>query len=89
MAKFGEVMLGKGIVWAKDTPNFIGNRIGIQGIGKVLQVILEDGILPAEADALFGAAMGRPKTAIFVQLTSLVSTNNGTRCRKLLQSVPE
>lgn len=65
MAKFGEVMLGKGIVWAKDTPNFIGNRIGIQGIGKVLQAIMEDGILPAEADALFGASMGRPKTAIF------------------------
>ncbi|PIE70864.1 MAG: 3-hydroxyacyl-CoA dehydrogenase [Deltaproteobacteria bacterium] len=65
MAKFGEVYLGKGIVWAKDTPNFIGNRIGIQGIGKILQACVEDGILPAEADALFGPSMGRPRTAVF------------------------
>ncbi len=34
IAEFGERVLGKGIVWAKDTPNFIGNRIGIHGIGK-------------------------------------------------------
>jgi hypothetical protein len=33
MADFGERKLGKGIVWAKDTPNFIGNRIGVQSIG--------------------------------------------------------
>lgn len=65
IAWFGELVLGKGIVWAKDTPNFIGNRIGIQGIGKVLQAILEDGISVSEADAIFGPAMGRPRTAIF------------------------
>ncbi|MDY0164740.1 3-hydroxyacyl-CoA dehydrogenase/enoyl-CoA hydratase family protein [Desulfobotulus sp.] len=65
MAKFGEVNLGKGIVWAKDTPNFIGNRIGIQGIGVVMQKVVEQGITIAEADALFGPAMGRPKSAIF------------------------
>jgi 3-hydroxyacyl-CoA dehydrogenase len=65
VAWFGEVVLGKGIVWAKDTPNFIGNRIGIQGIGKVLQAIVEEGISVSEADALFGPAMGRPRTAIF------------------------
>ncbi|MGM0418036.1 MAG: 3-hydroxyacyl-CoA dehydrogenase/enoyl-CoA hydratase family protein [Thermodesulfobacteriota bacterium] len=65
VAWFGEVVLGKGIVWAKDTPNFIGNRIGIQGIGRVMQAIVEDGISVAEADALFGPQMGRPKTAIF------------------------
>jgi 3-hydroxyacyl-CoA dehydrogenase len=58
-------VLGKGIVWAKDTPNFIGNRIGIQGIGRVMQAIVEDGISVSEADALFGPQMGRPRTAIF------------------------
>lgn len=65
IAKFGEVYLGKGIVWAKDTPNFIGNRIGIQGMGRVMQAVVEDGITIAEADALLGPAMGRPRTAIF------------------------
>jgi len=66
MERFGEVNLGKGIVWAKDTPNFIGNRIGIQGIGKIMQAVATaDGITVADVDALFGPAMGRPKTAIF------------------------
>nr|MDJ0883772.1 3-hydroxyacyl-CoA dehydrogenase family protein [Desulfobacterales bacterium] len=32
MADFGERIMGKGIVWAKDTPNFVGNRIGVQGM---------------------------------------------------------
>ncbi len=65
MATFGEKNLGKGIVWAKDTPNFVGNRIGIQGIGAVMNAMLEDGLSIPEVDALFGPALGRPKTAIF------------------------
>ena len=43
MADFGERILGKGIVWAKDTPNFVGNRIGIHGMVRSMQVMLEDG----------------------------------------------
>ncbi len=62
---FGERILGKGIVWAKDTPNFVGNRIGVQGIVKAMQLMLEDGLTIPEVDALFGTAMGRPKTAMF------------------------
>lgn len=65
MARFGEVNLGKGITRAKDTPNFIANRIGIQGMGKVMQSMVEDDLTIAEVDALFGPAMGRPSTAIF------------------------
>ena len=65
ISNYGETMLGKGIVWAKDTPNFIGNRIGIHGIGKAMQIMLEDGLTIPEVDAIFGAPMGRPKTAIF------------------------
>jgi 3-hydroxyacyl-CoA dehydrogenase len=65
MADFGERILGKGIVWAKDTPNFIGNRIGVQGIVKAMQLMLEDGLTIPEVDALFGTAMGRPRTAMF------------------------
>ena len=65
MAKFGEKHLGKGIVWAKDTPNFVGNRIGVQGIGKIMQAMVEENMTIPEVDAIFGPALGRPKTAIF------------------------
>jgi 3-hydroxyacyl-CoA dehydrogenase len=65
MADFGERILGKGIVWAKDTPNFIGNRIGVQGMVKSMQLMLEDGLTIPDVDAIFGPAMGRPKTAMF------------------------
>jgi 3-hydroxyacyl-CoA dehydrogenase len=65
MADFGERNLGKGIVWAKDTPNFVGNRIGVQGIVKAMQLMLEDGLTIPEVDALFGTTMGRPRTAMF------------------------
>jgi 3-hydroxyacyl-CoA dehydrogenase len=65
MADFGERILGKGIVWAKDTPNFVGNRIGVQGMVKAMQLMLEEGVSIPEVDALFGPAMGRPRTGMF------------------------
>ena len=65
MADFGERILGKGVVWAKDTPNFVGNRIGVQGMVKVMQLMLEEKISIPEVDALFGPAMGRPRTGMF------------------------
>ncbi|MEW5736132.1 MAG: 3-hydroxyacyl-CoA dehydrogenase NAD-binding domain-containing protein [Thermodesulfobacteriota bacterium] len=65
IADFGERILGKGIVWAKDTPNFIGNRIGVQGMVQAMQFMVEDKLTIPEVDALFGPAMGRPKTAMF------------------------
>nr|WP_320190649.1 3-hydroxyacyl-CoA dehydrogenase NAD-binding domain-containing protein [uncultured Desulfobacter sp.] len=71
IARFGERNLGKGIVWAKDTPNFVGNRIGVQGIGACIKFMHEDKMTIPEVDALFGPALGRPKTAIF-KTTDLV-----------------
>jgi len=65
IADFGEKRLGKGIVWAKDTPNFIGNRIGIHGLGLTMKMMLTDGLTIPEVDAIFGPPLGRPKTAIF------------------------
>jgi 3-hydroxyacyl-CoA dehydrogenase len=65
VSDFGERILGKGIVWAKDTPNFIGNRIGVQGLARTMQLLEEHGLTIPEVDALFGPAMGRPKTAMF------------------------
>ncbi|MCK5695862.1 MAG: 3-hydroxyacyl-CoA dehydrogenase/enoyl-CoA hydratase family protein [Desulfobacula sp.] len=71
VAAFGEKNLGKGIVWAKDTPNFVGNRIGIQGIGAILKAMPEYEMTIPEVDAIFGPGLGRPKTAIF-KLVDLV-----------------
>ena len=65
VADFGERILGKGIVWAKDTPNFVGNRIGVQGMVRAMQLMVEEDMTIAEVDAIFGPAMGRPKTAMF------------------------
>ncbi|MBU2489971.1 MAG: enoyl-CoA hydratase/isomerase family protein, partial [Proteobacteria bacterium] len=65
MADFGERILGKGIVWAKDTPNFIGNRIGVQGMVQAMRFMVEAGLSIPEVDATFGPLMGRPKTAMF------------------------
>ncbi|MBW2368031.1 MAG: 3-hydroxyacyl-CoA dehydrogenase/enoyl-CoA hydratase family protein, partial [Deltaproteobacteria bacterium] len=65
MADFGDRMLGKGIVWAKDTPNFVGNRIGVHGSALAIQTMLEAGLTIPEADAMTGPALGRPKTATF------------------------
>ncbi len=71
MAEFGEKKLGKGIVWAKDTPNFIGNRIGVYNIVDMFPLMKEMDMSIAEVDAIFGPAMGRPKTAVF-KLADLV-----------------
>ena len=65
MEHFGTEVLGKGIVICKDTPNFIGNRIGVYGSLATIQRALEDGYTVSEVDTILGPAMGRPKSAIF------------------------
>ncbi|AJS57620.1 3-hydroxyacyl-CoA dehydrogenase/enoyl-CoA hydratase family protein [Paenibacillus sp. IHBB 10380] len=65
MKKFAENVLGKGVVVAKDTPNFIANRIGTYGLLITLQEMLEKGFTVEEVDAVTGPAMGRPKSATF------------------------
>ncbi|MBS4007896.1 MAG: enoyl-CoA hydratase/isomerase family protein [Clostridium sp.] len=62
---FGDKVLGKGVVLAKDTPNFIGNRIGVYGLLSTAAAMLEEGLTPEEVDAITGPAMGRPKSATF------------------------
>ncbi len=64
-AKWGEQTLGKGIVWGKDTPNFIGNRIGVELSCESLKLIEKGMISIPEADAIFSKPMGMPGTAIF------------------------
>ncbi len=65
MTTFGRDTLGKGIVWAKNTPNFIANRIGAWGMMALVHQMVEDGLTIEEVDAVFGKATGRPKTAVF------------------------
>jgi 3-hydroxyacyl-CoA dehydrogenase len=63
--RFGRDTLGKGIVWAKDTPNFIGNRIGLQSMMTTIHLMLERGLAPEDVDAITGVAMAHPKSATF------------------------
>ncbi|MFC4776904.1 3-hydroxyacyl-CoA dehydrogenase NAD-binding domain-containing protein [Paenibacillus sp. GCM10023252] len=65
MAAFAERRLGKGVVIAKDTPNFVANRIGTYGLLVTLQTMLEKGYTVEEVDAVTGPALGRPKSATF------------------------
>ena len=61
----GENVLGKGIVHAKDTPNFIGNRIGVHGANNAIKLAIEMGLSVEEVDKLTGTLVGRPKSGIF------------------------
>ncbi|OPH47293.1 3-hydroxyacyl-CoA dehydrogenase [Paenibacillus ferrarius] len=65
MKDFCEKKLGKGVVQAKDTPNFIGNRIGTYGLLVTLREMIAGGYSVEEVDAVTGPAMGRPKSATF------------------------
>ena len=64
MARFGE-WLGKGIVYAKDTANFVANRIGVFALMFTLRSMLEEGLTVEQVDKIVGRPMGRPKSAAF------------------------
>ncbi len=65
ISHFGEQVLGKGIVVAKDTPNFIANRIGVFTTLNALRIMQEDGYSIEEIDTLTGQVLGMPKSATF------------------------
>lgn len=65
LSRFCERTLGKTVVLAKDTPNFIANRIGTYGLLVTLCEMAEKGYTVEEVDAVTGPAMGRPKSATF------------------------
>lgn len=65
MAEFCEKVLGKGVVYAKDTPNFVGNRIGVAGMISAMHKMLEMGLTIDEVDQIMGPPMGRPRSAMF------------------------
>ncbi|MGB8954822.1 MAG: 3-hydroxyacyl-CoA dehydrogenase NAD-binding domain-containing protein [Tumebacillaceae bacterium] len=65
MANYAEKKLGKGVVFAKDTVNFIANRIGTYGLMVTVQEMQKRGLGVDEVDMLTGPVMGRPKSATF------------------------
>lgn len=65
MSRFGDAVLGKGVVVAKDTPNFIANRIGTFSVMSTIRAMLELKYAIEEVDALTGPLMGRPRSATF------------------------
>lgn len=79
---YGEQFLGKTSVIAKDTPAFIGNRVGIFGIQSLFHQVKDLGLSVEEIDKLTGPVIGRPKSATFrtvdvVGLDTLVHVANG------------
>ena len=82
LMEYGEKFLGKTSVLAKDTPAFIGNRIGIFGIQSLFHQVKSLGLTVEEVDKLTGPVIGRPKSATFrtvdvVGLDTLVHVANG------------
>lgn len=82
LTNYGSQFLGKTSVVAKDTPAFIGNRIGIFGIMSLFHLVQEMGLTIEEVDKLTGPVIGRPKSATFrtvdvVGLDTLVHVANG------------
>src|SRR5690554_127624 len=82
--EYGEKFLGKTSVVAKDTPAFIGNRIGIFSIQSLFHAVKDLDLTIEEVDKLSGPVIGRPKSATFrtvdvVGLDTLVHVANGIR----------
>jgi 3-hydroxyacyl-CoA dehydrogenase len=65
VSQFADHRLGKGVVVAKDTPNFIANHIGVYGVIQVLRALESGQYTIEEIDAITGPALGRPNSATF------------------------
>jgi 3-hydroxyacyl-CoA dehydrogenase len=65
VAHFADVLLGKEVVFARDTPNFIANRIGVFIMLESVRLMLEEDLTIEEVDALTGTAIGWPRTGTF------------------------
>lgn len=89
MVKFSEERLGKGVVICKDSPNFVGNRIGAFDMANATKLMLDKGMKIDEVDAIIGKAMGRPGTALFGTM-DLVGLDTGYHVSKnLYEAVPD
>src|SRR4030067_3188168 len=89
MVDVGEKILGNGVIFAKDTPNFIATRIGAFAMTTVIKTMVEDGYRIEEVDQITGPAMGRPKSATF-RTADMVGLDVMAHVTKnLLENLPE
>jgi 3-hydroxyacyl-CoA dehydrogenase len=92
MAEFIGRRLGKGIVYGKDTPNFIANRIGVYTMFNTLRHMSEMGLTVEEVDEVAGPVMARPKSAVF-RLSDLIGNDTlirvGNNSYRLLEDDDE
>ena len=65
LKNFCEDSLGKGVIICKDTPGFLGNRVGVYAMQVAMTEAIEMKLNIEEADAIFGRPMGIPKTGVF------------------------
>jgi 3-hydroxyacyl-CoA dehydrogenase len=65
VSRFADVRLGKGVVLAKDSPNFIGNHLALYGMSRILAKVAAGEYTIEEVDAITGPVIGRPKSATF------------------------
>ncbi|MGI9065632.1 MAG: 3-hydroxyacyl-CoA dehydrogenase/enoyl-CoA hydratase family protein [Pyrinomonadaceae bacterium] len=86
---FLDQRLGKGVVSAKDQPNFIANRIGTFGSMVTIKTMLEDGYSIEEVDKITGQAVGRPKSATFRTLDLVGLDVGGHVIKNLYDALPE
>ena len=86
---FLDQRLGKGVVPAKDRPNFIANRIGTFGAMVTIKTMLEDGYSIEEVDKITGQAVGRPKSATFRTFDLVGLDVFGHVIKNLYEALPE
>jgi 3-hydroxyacyl-CoA dehydrogenase len=86
---FLDQRLGKGVVVAKDRPNFIANRIGTYGAMVTLRTLAEDGYTIEEVDKMTGPALGRPKSATFRTFDIVGLDVLAHVARNLYEAVPD
>jgi len=65
VASFADHHLGKGVILAKDSPNFIGNHLALYGVVQILKQVESGAFTIEEVDAITGPPLGRPKSATF------------------------
>jgi 3-hydroxyacyl-CoA dehydrogenase len=100
MTKFAEQRLGKGVIKAKDTPNFIANRIGVQSITSIMTLGKKYNYSIPKIDLLTGSIIGRPKTGtyrladmvgidILVHVAENILSNIDNEYEKASNNIPE
>jgi 3-hydroxyacyl-CoA dehydrogenase len=89
LAHFADRQLGKGVVIARDTPNFIANHIGLYGVVQTLRALESGDLTIEEIDAITGAPLGRPKSATFRTMDIAGLDVLGHVARNLAERLPD